>query len=87
MRAMPVVDAEPFFGFRSDLVQSFKDVHIQNRFPVTAVEAFDKAVLHRLTRLDKFQTPDDGLPIPPEPSESRSRHAAEQHNDRPIARV
>jgi len=42
MRALLMVDAEPLFRFRSDLIESFKHEHVQNRLPVTAVEAFDK---------------------------------------------
>lgn len=56
MRAMLIINAEPFFRFRSDLVQSFKDVHVQHRFPVTSVEAFDKTVLRRLAGLDELRS-------------------------------
>lgn len=56
MRALLIVDAEPFFRFNSNLVQSFKDLHVQDLFPVTSIESFDKTVLHRFAGLDEFQS-------------------------------
>ena len=55
MRAMLIINVQPFFGFRSDLVQSFKVVHVQNRLAVTSIESFDKTVLHGLAELDKLK--------------------------------
>lgn len=63
MRAMLIVNAEPLFGLRSDFFQSFKDVHIKDRLSVTSVEAYDKAILHRLAGLDELKL--DAVFLPP----------------------
>ena len=52
---MLIINAEPFLRLFSDIFQRFKNIHIQNRFPVTPVKAFDKTILHRAARFNKFK--------------------------------
>lgn len=55
MRPVVVVHLDPLGSFRPDVLQTFKDVHIENRFPIGSVESLDKAVLHRAPRLYEFE--------------------------------
>ena len=52
---MPVVNVEPLFSFRPDIIQSLEDIHIQHRLLISAIKAFDETVLHRASRLDEFE--------------------------------
>jgi len=50
-----VVFRDLFLGRLADLTQVVKQVGIEYLPPVTSIEAFDKAVLHRLARMDVFE--------------------------------
>ena len=47
-----VVPLEPLFRLFTDLVQALNHEHIEQRFPVAAIESFDEAILHRLAWFD-----------------------------------
>ena len=50
-----VVADEPFGGHAPHFAQGFKHVAVEHLLAIGSIEAFDVAVLHRLTRLDKAQ--------------------------------
>lgn len=55
MRTAVVVGLDPIGCQFSHLVQTFKDIHIEDRLTICPVKAFDIAVLHRASGLDEFE--------------------------------
>ena len=55
MRAAVVVEIDPPGRQFSHFVQTFKDVHIEDRLSICAVKSFDIAVLHRASGLDEIK--------------------------------
>lgn len=55
MRTTAVVEIDPLDRQISYLVQTFKDVHIEDRLTICPVKSFDVAVLHRTSRFDEFE--------------------------------
>ena len=53
MRAILVVALDPFLSYFSNLLERFKDMGIEYFMPVSAVKAFNKGILLRLTGLDR----------------------------------
>src|SRR5213075_1657807 len=51
-----VVLLEPLFRLFTNFFQALKHEHVEHRFTVTAIEPFDKAILHRLTWFDELQS-------------------------------
>lgn len=54
-RDLCVVIAKPLFRVNTNLTKCPEDVHVQPAASLDAVEAVDKAVLHRPSRLDEVQ--------------------------------
>src|ERR1700681_4179901 len=50
-----VVADEPFSGHATHFAQGFKHVAVEHLLSIGSIEAFDVAVLHGFTRLDKAQ--------------------------------
>src|SRR5437588_5596290 len=50
-----VVLPQPLFRLFTNFFQALKHEHVEHRFAVTAIEPFDKAILHRLARFDELQ--------------------------------
>src|SRR2546425_6282632 len=51
-----VVLFEPLFRLFTNFFQALKHEHVEHRFAVTAIEPFDKAILHRFARFDELQS-------------------------------
>src|SRR5258707_10726423 len=50
-----VVLLEPLSRLFTNFFQALKHEHVEHRFAVTAIEPFDKAILHRFARFDELQ--------------------------------
>ncbi len=53
MRPAAVVEIDPLGRQFSHLVQTFKDIHIEDRLSICSVKALDVAVLHRASGFDE----------------------------------
>src|SRR5437773_1595408 len=51
-----VVLLQPLFRLFTNFFQTLKQEHVEHRFAVTAIESFNKAVLHRLAWFDELQS-------------------------------
>jgi hypothetical protein len=50
-----VVLFQPLLGLLSNFIQALKHKHVEHCFPISAIEALNETILHRLTGLDEFE--------------------------------